>query len=308
MSSGPSVVPVSQAVEGLVDEIARLAGTASVEVNVQDEKLLTGTRQWFPEGMTMYVSHLPGQTWDATSAMCQAVRRAGYEPVPHVPVRLITSAESLERILHMLAVTSRPRGILLISGDYPEAKGPYSEVAEVLESPALTAHGFTEVAVAGHPEGHAQVPNDRLHASERRKLAIAQADGLQATIVTQFLFEPEPFIVWANELRMRGVTARVACGLAGPAKITTLFRYATRCGVGASIRALGARPSSVKGLLGDHGPDRMLRGLAEARVTKRCEFTNVHMFCFGGLIRTAEWLARVADRDFVLRDSGGFTT
>ena len=38
----------------------------------------------------------------------------------------------------------------------------------------------------------------------------------------------------------------------------------------------------MKNLLGEHGPDRMLRHLARARLTHVSDFDAVHLFCFGG--------------------------
>src|SRR5688572_28145402 len=254
----------------VVAEITRLAATGSVEVNVQDLGHLADSRALLAPGTRVYVSHLPNQTWDATRVMCDAVRASGFEPVPHMPVRTVDSAAALDRILAELARSSRPREVLLISGDYPAATGPFATVAQALDTGALEKHGFEHVSVAGHPEGHPTVALEEIRRSELEKPRLASSHGLGARFVTQFLFEVEPFVTWANELRSKDVRAQVVCGLAGPAKITTLFRFAMRCGVGPSIRALGARPSSVANLLGDHGPDRMLRQLAEAHVTGEC--------------------------------------
>ena len=68
-----------------------------------------------------------------------------------------------------------------------------------------------------------------------------------------------------------------------------------RCGVGPSIRALGARPTSFVKLLGEHGPESVMRELAEARGSDAADFDGVHLFCFGGYLRTCEWLHRVAN-------------
>ena len=47
---------------------------------------------------------------------------------------------------------------LLISGDYPQALGPYTEVMQLMTSGALQRNGLSRVSVAGHPEGHPKVP------------------------------------------------------------------------------------------------------------------------------------------------------
>ena len=71
---------------------------------------------------------------------------------------------------------------------------------------------------------------------------LAAEAGLEATFLTQFFFEAQPFLEWVAASRAAGTRARLVGGLAGPAGIATLFKFAIRCGVGPSIRALGARP------------------------------------------------------------------
>jgi hypothetical protein len=59
-------------------------------------------------------------------------------------------------------------------------------------------------------------------------------------------------------------------------------------------------------LIGDHGPEHVVRGLAEARSRGTADFSGIHLFCFGGFLRTCEWLHRVADGDFRLNSHEAF--
>jgi hypothetical protein len=77
-----------------------------------------------------------------------------------------------------------------------------------------------------------------------------------------------------------------------------------RCGVGPSIHALGARPTSLVKLIGDHGPEHVMRDLASARVIRPGLFDGVHFFCFGGFLRTCEWVQHVAEGRFELKEKG----
>jgi hypothetical protein len=43
-----------------------------------------------------------------------------------------------------------------------------------------------------------------------------------------------------------------------------------------------------------NGPERVLRELAAARSRGTTNFSGVHLFCFGGYLRTCEWLHRAA--------------
>lgn len=284
--------------------IARLARACSLEMNVQDVPKLDRARALLSPGKKIYVSHLPKQTWQETIDACREVREAGFDPVPHLPVRLLESEHTLDEFLRAATERAEVGEILLISGDYPQARGPYSAVAEVLRTGKLGEHGLRRVSMAGHPEGHPKVPLAEIRRAEREKSRLAEAAGLQVTLLTQFFFEAPPFLDWAAGLRGEGINARLVAGLAGPANIATLVRYAVRCGVGPSIRALGARPSSLMKLIDDHGPEKLMRTLAG--VSRTDLYDGWHIFTFGGFSRTCEWLSRVSAGEFTLDQHGGF--
>jgi methylenetetrahydrofolate reductase (NADPH) len=286
--------------------IAQLACDASVEINVHDLGHLEESRRLLPEGKALYISHLPKQQWHETEAACRAVRAAGFRPVPHVPVRLLPDAVTADRVLSGFVDAAQVDEVLLISGDYPQALGPYTEVLQLMNSGVLQRHGLRRVSVAGHPEGHPQVRLADIRRAELGKARAAQQAGLELTFLTQFFFEHSPFLDWVGELRSAGVRARVVGGLAGPTKLSTLIKFAMRCGAGASMRVLTARPAAFTKLLGDHGPESVLDGLAQARCEGASDFAGVHLFCFGGFIRSCQWLQAVAGGRFLLDDAAGF--
>lgn len=282
------------------EAIAQLARECSIEMNVQDARDLEASREFLPPGKKVYVSHLPKQTWQQTLDACRQVSAAGFDPVPHIPVRLVEN----ERTLDSFLASARVQEVLLIAGDYPQANGPYTTVADVLRTGKLGQHGLSRVSLAGHPEGHPKVPLTEIRRAEREKAQLALSLGLETTLLTQFFFEAHPFLDWASQLRADVGGVHIVGGLSGPASIATLFRYAVRCGVGPSIRALGARPTSLVKLIGDHGPEHVMRDLAHANVTRPGFFDGVHFFCFGGFLRTCDWLQRVAEGRFEPTDKG----
>jgi hypothetical protein len=69
-------------------------------------------------------------------------------------------------------------------------------------------------------------------------------------------------------------------------------------------RALTRHGTSIARLVTEAGPEAMLRQLAAAEVTA----AGIHLFSFGGLVRTARWLRAVIDGDFRISDEEtGFT-
>lgn len=307
MNASPQSQPLAQPQGALRHEIAQLARAASVEINAHDAGLLAASRAYLAPGQSVYVSHLPQQTWQATAAACRQVREAGLNPVPHLPVRLLPDARTLEAVLADFAGTAGVSELLLISGDYPSAVGPYAQVAQVMRTGLLQAAGIRRLSVAGHPEGHPKVAREEIWRAQLEKVELAARSGLELTLLTQFCFEAEPFLDWARALRAAGVTCRLVGGLAGPTKLSSLIKYAMRCGAGPSIRVLGSRPATFARLLGDHGPESVLRTLAQARSDGSSAIDGIHLFCFGGYLRTCQWLQAIAEGRFELDDNDGFT-
>ena len=306
MSASALPQPRATGAGDLRELIARLAREASIEINAHDAGVLPASREFLTPGQSVYVSHLPQQTWQATLQACQQVRAAGFNPVPHLPVRLLPDARTLDTVLASFAHQAAVSEILLISGDYPQALGPYSQVAQVMQTGLLQGNGIVRLSVAGHPEGHPKVGPGEIRRAQLEKVEIAARAGLQLTLLTQFFFEAEPFLAWNRELRSLGVSCRIVGGLAGPTRLTALIKYAMRCGAGPSIRALTARPAAITRLLGDHGPESVWRALASARVAGQSDFGGIHLFCFGGYLRTCQWLRAIGAGRFELDDNDGF--
>jgi methylenetetrahydrofolate reductase (NADPH) len=268
---------------------AQLARLASLEISSVGFHELDTARQLLRSGQRVYVSHLPRQSWARTFQMCAKLAHTGLDPVPHVPIRLLRDRRELDDVLRS-AVDSGVRELMLISGDFAMASGPFSAVLEVLRSGRLQAHGFERVSLAGHPEGHPAVAAEVIRDAQIEKWRQADSMGMQVTFITQFFFDSRAFMAWARDLRTAGVQARLRAGLAGPVELGRLIRLATRCGVGTSLRALTLRGSATWRLLSDHRPDSLLQELAFASEHSPGLIDGLHFFSFGGFSRTAAWL------------------
>lgn len=277
-----------------ITSVAGFARRASIELNVHEMKDLAAARALLPAGAKIYVSHLPKQAWADTIAASAAVREAGFDPVPHVPVRLLSDGEEAERLFAALVARAHVAELLLISGDHAQPRGAYPAVLDLLQTGVLQRHGIARASFAGHPEGHPVVALHDIRRAESDKAQWAQLEGFAASFVTQFCFESEPFVSWANDARDRGIQARLIAGVAGPASIAKLVRFAVQCGVGRSIRALSARPGVMTRLLEEQGPERLLNELVQVHAP----LDGIHLFGFGGFLRTCRWLRRAAAGEF----------
>ncbi len=287
--------------------IVHLCRRSSIEMSVHDLPRLPECRALLPGGLQLYISHLPAQQWQQTIDVAAQVRAHGFEPVPHLPVRKLASEGELRQVLEGLTGLAAVKQVLLIAGDVKEPQGPFAATIEVMNTGLLGRYGINSLSIAGHPEGHPAVAENEVRAAETAKAQLAQQLGIEITFVTQFLFESVPIIDWCQQLRARGVSAMITIGLAGPAKLTTLLNFALRCGVGPSIRAIGTRGSALTKLIGERGPERIVRELARAYLSGELVIDGLHLYSFGGLLRTCRWFNAVADGRFELDDDGGFS-
>ena len=75
----------------------QLARKASIEINVHDIKHLGVARGLVATGTRTLIPFLANQKWSDSLNACQAVRRAGLEPIPHIPVRLLPDRNEIGR-------------------------------------------------------------------------------------------------------------------------------------------------------------------------------------------------------------------
>src|SRR5207247_7692971 len=180
-----------------------------------------------------------------------ALRRAGFNPVPHIAAREMSSREALNDFLARARREADVRRIVLIAGDVAAAKGPFKSSRDVAASGLIEAHGITQVSVAGYPEGHPWLEGAHAFDAVAAWRDWGGRSGIRVDIVTQFCFESAPILAWLAELDTRGIELPVTVGLAGPATLVTLTKFGLRCGIGNSMRALRGQIGKFGRLLTD---------------------------------------------------------
>ena len=261
----------------------------SLEMTAKDFDALHEAAPGIAPDTPVAITFLPGETIDARVAAAAAVRRLGFEPMPHLSARRIATLGELDTMLGRAVDEAGARRAFIVAGDPPEPAGPFADTLSIIRTGLLEKHGFRAVGGAGHPEGHPNMAGEALWDALTAKLGALEERGLGALIVTQFGFDADPFIDWLTELRARGIMAPVRIGVPGPAGIKTLLRFAARCGVGASAAVMTKYGVSITQLLGKAGPDRLVDALA-ARLTPAHGPVRLHFYPFGGLVNTVEWI------------------
>jgi len=276
-------------------ELAARLASASVEISSHGRQL-PELRDHFAPGIDVTITFLPGDNYRHNVETAVALRRAGYNPVPHVAAREMVSQPALDDFLARLRGDAAVTRIVLIAGDVAAAKGPFKSTLDVCASGLIEAHGIARLSVAGHPEGH-----PFLELADALKGLGAWRDwgrqtNIDVDVVTQFCFESRPILQWIAALDAAGIDLPVIIGLAGPATPATLTKFALRCGIGNSIRALRGQIGRFGRLLTDTGPESVVSGLLSAQAAATAPIAGFHLFPFGGLRKAGEWL-RNYDRD-----------
>lgn len=264
---------------------------ASIEVSPKQAIESSDLPGLFPDGARVYVTDVGS---DPTATLVEAVKRVhdlGYEPVPHIAARRLTTKAAFEERIRAFAEEVGVTNVLVIGGGLDKPAGDFASTMAVLETGALERYGIKQVGIAGHPEGSPDFSEDIAYEALRQKQAFGQASGIEVRIVTQFGFDPDQAIRWAMGLKERGIELPIHLGVAGPAKTTTLIKYAAMCGVGNSVNFLRKHSRSLVTLATSHSPESVV-GPIEQHVheTPDSPIAQIHVFPFGGIKKAAQWL------------------
>jgi methylenetetrahydrofolate reductase (NADPH) len=153
---------------------------------------------------------------------------------------------------------------------------------------------FDRLHVAGHPEGSRDIDPDgsdrNVLDALRWKQAFRERTGATMALATQFCFEAGPVIAWVNRLQAEGIDLPIHIGIAGPAKLQTLIKFAIACGVGPSLKVLQKRAMDVTKLVLPYEPDEIVSELAAHKAEHpKFGIEQVHLFPLGGITTCANW-------------------
>jgi methylenetetrahydrofolate reductase (NADPH) len=286
----------AEAAQAMQRRIAVLVGECSIELSPRDEFASDALRRLLDPGRTVFVNHAPSVTHHDIVAACVRLSHAGFVPVPHVAARRLASFTQAADFLQRAAGEAGVASVLMIGGDDSPA-GPFRASLDLLATGVVERSGIGSVAFAGYPEGHPAIDAHTLDAALQAKVALARQRGLEVSLVTQFGFEPAPILRWMASLRAQGIACPVRIGVAGPARVATLAKYAVRCGIGASLRALARGHTAFARILTEAGPDALIAELV-AGESLDVPIEGLHVFAFGGVRRTAQWIGSARHAGF----------
>ncbi len=289
-SSTRTAPPVAERAAAIA---AELVSGGSLEMGAHRPQDAGEIAALLPAGTPVYVNHLPRHRLLDTLPTLVAVREAGLEPVPHIAARRIKDRAELTTFLARAVGDAGVRKALILGGDESEALGAYADGAALIREGLLAGAGLKEIGLPGYPEGHPRIPRAVLERAFAEKLALAAAQGMGSYVVTQFSFAPARLIEYCVGLARSAPKVPIYVGLAGPTSPVALLRFAQRCGVSASLRALCSQGMDAVRLVTHTDPADQLTAVAHyCAAHTDCNVVGVHLFTFGGVNASAAWMNR----------------
>ena len=266
----------------------------SIEVMPRTAEKIADFRDLLPQGTRVYIAHIEGTQIADMVATAKRIKGEGFDVMPHFPARIIKDAATLENWIAMYQGEADVKQALLLAGGVAEPHGDFHSSMQLMETGLFDKAGFKRLHVAGHPEGNRDIDPKGGDAvvmeALRWKQAFSERTDADMALATQFAFEAGPVIEWANRLSAEGIKLPVHIGIAGPAKLQTLIKFAIACGVGPSLKVLQKRAMDVSKLLLPYEPTDVLTELAAHKAANpEFNITNVHFFPLGGIKTNANW-------------------
>ncbi len=282
--------PHSATTDAHPERLRQLFRGCSVETSCSAPAVGEAVKASLPAGTAVYITFLPKDSLEQRIRAAAKLREAGLTPVPHLAARHMASTDQLDMCLHRLVSEAMVDRLLLIGGDADRPAGTFTSSLDLIETGLIEKHRIRSVGIAAYPEDHPRISRGTLEAALMTKIARLQQRGISPFIVTQFAFESAPILRWLAWAHDHIDNIPICIGLPGPANVATLLKYAARCGVGNSMRALW-RDTYWARVLVQASPEHVIQELAQHDVSR--EIAGLHFFTFGGMPKTAAWISAV---------------
>ena len=278
----------------LTKNISKLIKNFSIEVMPRTLGKLENIENLWPKNTRVYIAHLEGTTIEDMLITAKRIKSARFVPMPHFPARIIKDNKVLEDWINRYSEIGVNEALILAGGvDRP--LGNLSNSMELLSTGLFEKYGFERLHVAGHPEGNKDIDpigsDINVMNALKWKQDYSKDTKAKMSIATQFLFESKPVIDWANKLLSNGITLPINVGIAGPAKLQTMIKFAIACGVGPSLRVLERRAKDITKLLFPFEPTSILTELADYKESNpNTNIEGIHFFPLGGIEKSSDFI------------------
>jgi methylenetetrahydrofolate reductase (NADPH) len=237
-----------------------------------------------PKDVRLTVTASPAKGQDATIDLTARLIGHWYSVAPHL------SAQQVRDRAHLADIVARCReagvtDVFVIGGDPTDTPTEFRHAHDLLVALHELDHGFTDIGIGGHPEGHPAVDPEILFQALKDKCALA------THIKTQIVFDPQVILEWARELKRRGIDLPVHVGVPGAVHRQKLLRVSGGLGVGESAKFLKKQQNMFWRFFipGGYSPDRIIKGLVPHIGKPDNRLEGFHVFTFNDLGSTEAW-------------------
>lgn len=268
----------------------------SMEIMPRTAEKVESFANILPKDTLIYIAHIDGTSIDDMVRTAVRLGNEGFKVMPHFPARIIKDKPTLSDWIDRYVSEAGVKQALLLAGGIDTPKGSFDSSMQLLETELFDKYGFTDLNVAGHPEGNKDIDPDNTNKNVDMALEwkqkFSERTDANMGITTQFAFDSVPIFEWANRINAAGITLPINVGVAGPAKLQTLIKFAIACGVGPSLKVLQKRALDLTKLLLPYEPTEVLEALATG-VSKNpnANISSIHFFPLGGIKTNAEWIS-----------------
>ena len=277
--------------------IERFLCNYSIEVMPRTAEKIENFRDILPKNTRVYIAHIEGTPIEDMVTTAKRLAEEGFPTMPHFPARIIKDKANLNEWISQYQGEAGVDQALILAGGVSKPHGEYESSMDLLETGLFDKAKFKNIHIAGHPEGNKDIDPDgdtkNIDSALNWKQNFKNTTDAKMAIATQFAFEASSIITWANSIKNAGIDIPIHIGIAGPAKLQTLIKFAIACGVGPSLKVLQKRATDVTKLLLPYEPIDVLSQLADHKA-KNPDFniSSVHFFPLGGIKTNAEWVTK----------------
>ena len=270
----------------------------SIEVTPRAAAKIDNFAELIPKGTLIYIAHIEGTPIDEMVATAKKINEQGFSPMPHFPARIIKDKNVLQDWISKYQNEANVKNGLLIAGGANKPYGEYDSSIQLIESELFDKADFQNLHIAGHPEGSIDIDPDGSTKNVDQALSwkneFSKRTDAKMAITTQFSFDADSVIRWANNVKKSGIDIPIHIGIAGPAKLQTLLRYSIECGVGASIKIIQKRAMDLTKLLLPYKPTNIITELATHKANNPSfNIEKVHFFPLGGIKQVSDFIKEI---------------
>ena len=222
-----------------------------------------------PKLKDIYITFLPGTECQDVINQSKSLVELGYNAIPHFPARSIVNRSMLEDYVNQIKEAG-VKQVLIIGGDR-DILGDYHCSLQLIETGLFDNF---KIGIAGHPEGSPNMSDSLIDEAMKSKSPFADY------IVTQWTQDTTALSKFVAEAPLP-----VHVGVAGPASMKTLVKFAGFVGLKNTLNFAKKNASKIFDLLTVQTPNDVIQEL-------RSNVDNFHIYAFGGIKKTNEWLEK----------------